>query len=80
MTKELYSTVYKVLSHLFGVGCDFSAWPSSWIDSECKLPGQGANGLPNFSQTMLKVTVEKWTKYIKHFESPKPQNLFIKEL
>ena len=69
MTIELYLTVYKVLPHLFGLGSDFSAWPSSWIDPKYKLPGQRASSSPNFPQTMLKVTVEKWTEFIIHFES-----------
>lgn len=69
MTIELYLTVYKVLPHLFGVGSDFSAWPSSWIDPKYKLPGQRASSSPYFPQTMLKVTVEKWTEFIIHFES-----------
>lgn len=78
-TIESYSTVYKVLSHLFGVGSDFSGWPSSWIESECKLPGQRASSSPNFPQTILKVIMEKWTEYINILNHPKLRICLLKD-
>ena len=54
------------------------AWKIPWTEKpvgsqrvgpKYKLPGQRASSSPNFPQTMLKVTVEKWTEFIIHFES-----------
>lgn len=78
MTTGSYWTAYKVFPRLFRVDSDFSGWISSCTDSECKLPGQRANGSHNFPQTTLNATGKKWVEDIKYFESSKTQNLFVK--